>query len=91
MLDQKTSHPDLHENIAEELRYAWTTEQISATDPGLSTVIDALIAKLHSLGVIRDDGQGRLNYQAYWCLTRFGHACHAALIERGTQTCEAAI
>ncbi|MDQ4031280.1 MAG: hypothetical protein M3332_02995 [Actinomycetota bacterium] len=91
ILSQNAPHTDLREDIADELRYAWTVEQILVTDPGLSTVVDALIAKLRSLGVIRDDGQGRLDYKPYWCLTGFGHACHAALIKRGARPSGAAV
>ena len=63
---------------------AWRIEDILSADPGLSGAFDALIAKLNALGLVYDEGSGRLDYEPLWFLTPFGRACVRYLGERGS-------
>jgi hypothetical protein len=62
----------------------WRVEDILREDPGLSGAFDALVARLHALGLVYDEGSGRLDYQPLWFLTQLGRACVQYLGERGS-------
>jgi hypothetical protein len=66
------------------LAATWKREDILAEAPSISTALDALIGKLQALGLVYDDGIGRMGYQEpWWALTEFGEACVRHLLERG--------
>jgi len=62
----------------------WRVEDILSADPGLRGAFDALIAKLNALGLVYDEGNGRLDYEPLWFLTPFGRACVTYLGDRGS-------
>jgi hypothetical protein len=60
---------------------AWSKDFILWRHPGLTTTIDALVAKLHGLGLIYDAGAGRTDYLgAWWTPTQFGDVCVGHLL-----------
>lgn len=61
----------------------WRVEDILSVDPGLRGAFDALIAKLYALGLVYDEGSGRLDYKPLWLLTPFGRGCVKYLGDRG--------
>jgi len=63
---------------------SWRVEDILAADDGLGGVFDALIGKLQTLGLVYDEGSGRLDYEPLWFLTKLGRSCAQFLSERGT-------
>lgn len=74
--------PRTSENMA-RIR-TWRVEDILAMDPGLRRAFDALIARLYALGLVYDEGSGRLDYEPLWFLTPFGRTCVQYLGERGS-------
>jgi len=58
-------------------------EDILTQDPGLRGTFNALVAKLNSLGLVYDEGSGRLDYEPLWFLTSLGRDCVQYLKERG--------
>ena len=61
----------------------WRVGDILNQDPGLTGTFDALVARLNSLGLVYDEGSGRLDYQPLWFLTSLGRDCVQFLGERG--------
>jgi hypothetical protein len=57
-------------------RYSWPEDRIIERDGGLRLAIRAIIAKLVSLGIVQDDGNG------LWSLTSFGDLCIRAFHEQ---------
>ena len=74
--------PRTPENMARI--HTWRAEDIFAVDPGLRGAYDALIARLYALGLVYDEGSGRLDYEPLWFLTQLGRACVQYLGERGS-------
>jgi hypothetical protein len=64
-----------------DFRHAWPETRIIEKDPGLSNVLSALAAKLHSLGMARDVGSSK-GKEILWELTTFGSLCIRALHDR---------
>jgi hypothetical protein len=62
----------------------WPVEEILSQDPGLRPGFSVLIARLVSLGLVYDEGPGRIEYQPFWELTQFGWNCARYLRERGS-------
>lgn len=61
----------------------WRVEDILTQDPGLMGTFDALVARLNALGLVYDEGSGRLDYEPLWFLTLLGRECVQYLGERG--------
>jgi hypothetical protein len=74
--------PRTPENMARVA--TWRVEDILRVDPGLSGVFDALVARLNSLGLVYDEGSGRLGYEPLWFLTQLGWTCVQYLGGRGS-------
>jgi hypothetical protein len=53
----------------------WYKEHILEADAGLGNTVEALTAKLVSLGIAVDRSVGYPGYQPSWALTQFGKAC----------------
>lgn len=62
----------------------WRVEDILNEDAGLKGAFDALIARLYALGLVYDEGSGRLDFEPLWFLTALGRACVQYLGERGS-------
>lgn len=62
----------------------WRVEDILTEDPGLRGAFNALIARLSALGLVYDEGSGRLDYEPLWFLTSLGQECVQHLGERGS-------
>ncbi|MEH1057088.1 hypothetical protein V6U89_18035 [Micromonospora sp. CPCC 206171] len=52
----------------------WRNDQLAA-ESGVGDALSALIAKLAGLGMVYDEGLGRVDYQPLWQLTAFGQNC----------------
>jgi hypothetical protein len=61
----------------------WGVEDILTEDPGLREAFDALVARLNALGLVYDEGSGRLDYEPLWFLTSLGQASVRYLGDRG--------
>lgn len=61
---------------------AWRNDQLAA-ESGVGDALSALVAKLAGLGMVYDEGIGRLDYQPIWQLTPFGQNCLRLLADRG--------
>jgi len=81
LLSKEAPH-EIPDERQEKLRFAWRRDEIVTDEPGLLNVLDAAIAKTHGLGLIYDEGIGRLGYRPYWKLTEFGCACIQAMVNR---------
>lgn len=59
----------------------WRNDQLAAAS-GVGDALSALVAKLAGLGMVYDEGIGRIDYQPYWQLTPFGRNCLRFLGDR---------
>ena len=82
--DPSTVEDANEREVAESWRYAWTRAEVLEREPGLATVVDALVAKAQSLGLIHDAAAGGYGGpKPHWELTSFGRICVAAWNQRG--------
>jgi hypothetical protein len=69
---------------AAELRRSWSEAQLAERDPGLAAAISPLVARLNTVGMLHDEGRGRLgNVVPMWTLNAFGRACSDELDRLG--------
>jgi hypothetical protein len=67
----------------------WRNDQLAAESGG-EDALSALTAKLAGLGMVYDEGIGRLDYQPFWQLTVFGRNCLKYLAHRSMPAAERA-
>lgn len=70
------------QELRDGLRYAWPEDRIIRRDPGLSTTLPALLARLHAVGMIRSASESQQSARRLWVLTEFGRLCTATMLKR---------
>ncbi|WP_139219523.1 hypothetical protein [Actinopolyspora alba] len=54
---------------------------LTEIDPTLNNVVDSVVARLSTHGLITDESPGGLSFGHSWKVTDFGRSCHNALLE----------